>query len=71
MCIKGKYKAISPSPNFEEMRRDNNNLFIVVEEPLTLNNIYPLEVNWYYYYINRVIAWVYNNNKPVYIYTFF
>ena len=42
----------------------------MVKEPLTLNNIYPLEVNWCYYYISRVIAWVYNNNKFIYVYIF-
>ena len=69
-CVKGKWKAISPPPNFEEIKRGGNNFFMVIKEFLTFNNIYFLEVNWYYCYISRVIAWVYNNNKFIYVYIF-
>ena len=70
-CVKGKWKAISPPPNFKEMRKGGGNLFIIVKKPPTLKNIYFLEVSWCYYYINQVITWVYNNDEPVYIYIFF
>ena len=66
---KGKQKAISPPPSSEKMRRGGNSLFIMVKKFLTLNNIYPLEMNWCYRCISRVIAWVYNNDEPACVHT--
>ena len=45
MCAKGKWKAISSPPNFEEIRKGGNNPFIIIKEPPTFKGIYLLEVN--------------------------
>ena len=52
MCVKNKWKAIFPPTNFKKIKKGGDSFLIMVEEPLTFNNIYFLEVNWCYSYFS-------------------